>query len=159
MMAFVLRPSSLVIHMDELLPYPFLGLVGQPEMKTALVLALVNPRIGGVLLIGPYGVGKTTAVRALSDIMPTVEREERAEAGEAGVRRWPMRLIELPLNAGLEDVVGRINERGALEQQRILLAEGVVANAHRNLLYIDEINLLDARVIDAILDAAAQGRT
>ncbi len=145
--------------MDELLPYPFLALVGQPEMKTALVLALVNPRIGGVLLIGPYGVGKTTAVRALSDIMPNVEREERDEDGKPVLRRGPMRIVELPLNARLEDVVGGINERVALEQQRILLEEGVLSKAHRNLLYIDEINLLDARVIDAILDAAAQGRT
>jgi magnesium chelatase subunit I len=145
--------------MDELLPYPFLGLVGQQEMKTALVLALVNPHIGGVLLIGPYGVGKTTAVRALNDIMPTVEREERDDDGRAVVRRGPMRIIELPLNARIEDVVGGINERVALEQQRILLEEGVLAKAHRNLLYIDEINLLDASVVDAILDAAAQGRT
>lgn len=145
--------------MDELLPYPFLAVVGQPEMKTALVLALVNPHIGGVLLIGPYGVGKTTAVRGLADIMPTIEREERDDEGQPVLRRGPMRIIELPLNARLEDVVGGINERVALEQQRILLEEGVLAKAHRNLLYIDEINLLDARVIDAILDAAAQGRT
>src|SRR5919197_581360 len=78
--------KSLIVHrssllMDDLLPYPFLAIVGQQEMKTALVLALVNPHIGGVLLIGPYGVGKTTAVRALNDIMPTVEREERDEEG------------------------------------------------------------------------------
>ena len=145
--------------MDDLLPYPFLALVGQAEMKTALILALVNPQIGGVLLIGPYGVGKTTAVRALTDVMPTIEREERDESGQAVLRRDPMRIIELPLNARLEDVVGGINERVALEQQRILLEEGVLAKAHRNLLYIDEINMLDARIVDAILDAAAQGRT
>ncbi len=145
--------------MDELLPYPFLAIVGQQEMKTALALALINPQIGGVLLIGPYGVGKTTAVRALVDVMPTIEREERDEEGRPALRRAPMRLVELPLNARLEDVVGGVNERVALEQQRILLEEGVLAKAHRNLLYIDEINLLDARVIDAILDAAAQGRT
>jgi magnesium chelatase subunit I len=145
--------------MDDLLTYPFLAIVGQPEMKTALVLALVNPHIGGVLLIGPYGVGKTTAVRALADVMPNVEREERDEEGKPLVRRGPMRIIELPLNARLEDVVGGINERVALEQQRVLLEEGALAKAHRNLLYIDEINLLDAQVVDAILDAAAQGRT
>src|SRR5262245_57680149 len=145
--------------MDDLLPYPFLAIVGQPEMKTALVLALVNPHIGGVLLIGPYGVGKTTAVRALADIMPSVEHEERDEEGKPITRRGPMRIIELPLNARLEDVVGGINERVALEQQRVLLEEGALATAHRNLLYIDEINLIDAQVVDAILDAAAQGRT
>ena len=92
--------------MDELLPYPFLALVGQEEMKTALVLVLVNPQIGGVLLIGPYGVAKTTAVRALSDIMPTVEPEERDDQGRPVVRRGPMRIIELPLNARLAAVVG-----------------------------------------------------
>jgi magnesium chelatase subunit I len=145
--------------MDDLLPYPFLAIVGQPEMKTALVLALVNPHIGGVLLIGPYGVGKTTAVRALADIMPVVEREERDEEGRPVTRRGPMRIIELPLNARLDDVVGGINERVALEQQRVLLEEGALARAHRNLLYVDEINLLDPQVTDAILDAAAQGRT
>jgi magnesium chelatase subunit I len=145
--------------MDDILPFPFLGLVGQTELKTALALALVNPQIGGALLVGPYGVGKTTAVRALADVMPAIEREEAGEGGQTVVRREPMRIVELPLNARMEDVVGGINERVALEQQRVLLDEGVLARAHRNLLYIDEVNLLDARVIDAILDAAAQGRT
>jgi magnesium chelatase subunit I len=156
---FSILHSQFSIPMDDLLPYPFLAIVGQEEMKTALVLALVNPQVGGVLLIGPYGVGKTTAVRALVDVMPQIEREERDEAGALAVRHGPMRLIELPLNARLEDVVGGINERVALEQQRILLEEGVLAKAHRNLLYIDEINMLDDQVVDAILDAAAQGRT
>ncbi|HMO57743.1 MAG TPA: ATP-binding protein [Roseiflexaceae bacterium] len=145
--------------MDEILPFPFLGIVGQPELKTALVLALVNPQLSGVLLIGPYGVGKTSAVRALLDILPDVEHEEQDADGKAVVRRQRMRLIELPLNARLEDVVGGINERVAIEQQRVVFEEGVLARAHRNLLYIDEINLLDTQVVDAILDAAAQGRT
>lgn len=159
-------------------PYPFTAFVGQPDMKLALLLALVNPAIGGVLLEGPYGVGKTTAVRALLDLLPLVERavcshgctpndgdtlcpacRERVEQGLPLVIEEPMRLIELPLNARMEDVVGGVNERVALEQQRVLLEPGVLAVAHNNVLYVDEINLLEPALAGAILDAAAQGRT
>ncbi len=144
---------------DEIQPFPLLAIVGQPELKTALVITLINPLVGGVLLSGPYGVGKTTAVRSLLDLMPIVERELWQDDGTIRTVREPMRLIELPLNARIEDVVGGINERVAIEQQRVLLEEGILARAHRNLLYVDEINLLEPHVIDVILDAAAQGRT
>jgi magnesium chelatase subunit I len=158
--------------------YPFPALIGQDELKLALLLALVNPAIGGVLLEGPYGVGKTTAVRALLDLMPPAwqpvcplgceedhpdeqcpDCRERVARGERLVRQEPVRLIELPLTARLEDVVGGIDERVALEQRRVLLEPGVLRTAHGNILYVDEINLLDAPIADAILDAAAQGRT
>lgn len=145
--------------MDTILPFPLLALVGQAELKTALLLGLINPQVGGVLISGPYGVGKTTAVRSLLDLMPTVERTAGDDAGETHTYTEPMRLVELPLNARLEDVVGGLNERVALEQQRVLLEAGILAHAHQNVLYVDEINLLDAAVVDAILDAAAQGRT
>lgn len=145
--------------MDDILPFPLPAIVGQAELKTALVLALINPLIGGVLLSGPYGVGKTTAVRALQDLLPTITYAEVDEDGARRTVQRPMRLVELPLNARLEDVVGGVNERVALEQHKVLLEEGVLAKAHRNLLYVDEVNLLDAPVVDAILDAAAQGRT
>ena len=166
--------------MNELAPYPLLAIVGQPELKLALTLALVNPALGGVLLSGPYGVGKTTAVRALLDVMPTVLRS-RCENGcavqpadqselcneclawlaahEPRVVVDQMRLMELPLNARLEDIVGGLNERVAIEQQRVLLEQGILARAHNNVLYIDEINLLEPALLDLILDAAAQGRT
>ena len=166
----------------QIVPFPFLALVGQAEMKTALVLNVINPAVGGVLLIGPRGTGKTTAVRGLVDLMPSVRRSlcpygcelEAVETwgvdavcpscaaklarGEelTGIDR--MRLVELPLHARLEDVVGGVNERLAVEQQKIRLERGILAHAHRNLLYIDEVNLLDDVIVDAILDAAAQGR-
>jgi magnesium chelatase subunit I len=145
--------------MDEILPFPLLAVVGQAELKTALLLGLVNPGVGGVLLSGPYGVGKTTAVRGLLDVMPLVEREGEGEDGQPRVVREPMRLVELPLNARMEDVVGGVNERVLVEQNMVLLEPGILALAHRNLLYVDEVNLLGPAVVDAILDAAAQGRT
>lgn len=162
--------------------FPFLALVGQQEMKTALLLAVLNPHVGGVLLIGPRGTGKTTAVRGLVDLMPPVRRsicpygctEEAAEArgmdaicvdcaeklarGEPLTALDRMRLVELPLHARLEDVVGGINERIAIEQNRVQLEKGILARADGNLLYVDEINLLPDQVVNAILDAAAQGR-
>lgn len=146
------------VDLDDLhQPYPLLALVGQPELKTALLLGLINPGVGGVLISGPFGVGKTTAVRSLLDLMPTLLRPPTTSG--AAPDREVMRLVELPLNARLEDVVGGINERVAIEQGRVLLEPGLLALADGNLLYVDEINLLDAAVVDAILDAAAQGRT
>ncbi len=162
-------------------PFPFLAIVGQQEMKLALLLALINPHVGGVLLIGPRGTAKTTAVRALTDLLPNVRRslclygctEEIAERDgisaicDACAQKFgygqplsvedKVRLLELPLNARLEDVVGGINERIALEQQRVRLERGILGHADKNILYIDEVNLLDDTITDAILDAAAQG--
>ena len=165
----------------EAIPFPFLAIVGQPEMKLALLLGLINPAIGGVLLIGPRGTAKTTAVRSLLDILPKVERSlcyygclpEDVEAsgieaicpdcakkfaeGQPLTAPDRVRLVELPLNARLEDVVGGIDERAAVTHERLRIRRGILAQADRNLLYIDEINLLANDIVDAILDAAAQG--
>jgi magnesium chelatase subunit I len=148
----------------------------------ALLLVLVNPQVGGTLLIGPRGTGKTTAVRSLTDLLPNVPRslcpygcteEEVEEGGMDAVcptcaRKYGhgepltaldrVRLLELPLNARLEDVVGGINERIAIEQQRVRLERGILSLADQNILYVDEVNMLDDVIINAILDAAAQGR-
>jgi magnesium chelatase subunit I len=164
----------------EPLPFPFLAIVGQSEMKLALLLGLINPNIGGILLVGPRGTGKTTAVRSLLDLLPQTERStcyygclpEDIETGgidavcpecakkyaEGQPLTAPdrVRLVELPLNARLEDVVGGIDERAAVHE-RMRIRRGILAQADKNLLYIDEINLLGDDIIDAILDAAAQG--
>ena len=167
-------------RITEVLPFPYLAIVGQHEMKLALLLGLINPNIGGILLIGPRGTAKTTAVRSLLDLLPQVERStcpygclpEDIESGgidavcpdcakkygEGQPLTSPdkVRLIELPLNARIDDVVGSIDERIALHE-RMRVRRGILAQADHNLLYIDEINLLGDDIIDSILDASAQG--
>ena len=165
----------------EPLPFPFFAIVGQREMKLALILGLVNPNIGGILLIGARGTAKSTAVRSLLDFLPGIERSachygclpEDVEASgidaicPACAKKYAegtpltikdrVRLVELPLNSRLEDVVGGINEKGEFAHERMRLRRGILAQADRNLLYIDEVNLLADEIVDAILDAAAQG--
>jgi magnesium chelatase subunit I len=167
-------------RITEPTPFPFLAIVGQMEMKLALMLGLINPNLGGILLIGPRGTAKTTAVRSLLNLLPQVERStcyygclpEDIELGGIDAvcpdcaKKYgegipltapdPVRLIELPLNARLEDVVGGIDERAAAHD-RMRVRRGILAQADRNILYIDEINLLSDDIIDSILDAAAQG--
>lgn len=179
--AGVLETKSPDLGLSEKRPYPFLAIVGQTEMRIALILSVINPAIGGVLLIGPRGTGKTTAVRSLLDILPDVEVStceegvfpedlqsedarvlypdcwEKYHAGEAISHYEAVKLVELPLNARLDDVVGGINERVAVQRNTIRLERGILARADNNLLYVDEVNLLDDQIVDAILDAAAQG--
>lgn len=165
-------------------PYPFLAIVGQLEMRTALLLSVINPAIGGVLLIGPRGTGKTTAVRSLTGILPHTEVSdceegilpedlenladddakflypdcyEKHKRGEHISHLAPVRLVELPLNARIEDVVGGINERAAIHRNVVRTEKGILTLADNNLLYVDEVNLLDDQIVDVILDAAAQG--
>jgi magnesium chelatase subunit I len=161
-------------------PFPFLALVGQKEMKLGLLLSLINPNVGGVLLIGPRGTGKTTGVRSLIDLMPYVYESncyygcleedveiggidalcplcvEKYAKGEKLSSLRPAKLVELPLNAKMEDVLGTVDERSAAHA-KMRVKRGILSYADRNLLYIDEVNLLKDDVVDVILDAAAQG--
>jgi len=172
--------SSEPHSLSEPMPFPFMAIVAQREMKLALLLALINPAISGVLLVGPRGTGKTTAVRSLSDLLPLVNRSacqygclpEDIETGGMDAvcpdcaKKYgegqpltypdPVRLVELPLHSRLEDVVGGIDERAAVHN-RMQIQRGILSQADRNLLYIDEVNLLPNENVDAILDAAAQG--
>ncbi len=164
----------------EVLPFPFMGLVGQAEMKLALLIAVVNPLVSGVLLLGPRGTGKTTIVRSLVNLLPDVQRSacyygclpEDIEAGGIDAvcpdcaRKYGEglsltvldrgRLVELPLNARMEEVIGGWDERAAAHN-RMTLKSGILKQADLNVLYIDEVNLLSDEIINAILDAAAQG--
>ncbi len=177
----ILTAPTLDSGLSDAPPYPFMAVIGQFEMRIALLLAVINPAVGGVLLIGPRGTGKTTTVRSLTDILPDVEVSdceegalppdleqtnaavlypdcyEKLNAGESISHYEAVKLVELPLNARLEDVVGGINERIAVQQNRVRLERGILARADNNLLYIDEVNLLNDEIVDAILDAAAQG--
>lgn len=127
--------------------YPFTAIVGQEIMKKALILNAVCPAIGGVLIKGEKGTAKSTAVRSLADILPPLEDESDET----------MKVVELPVNATEDRVVGTIDLEHALRDGEKRFEPGLLAKAHRNILYVDEINLLDDHVVDVLLDAAAMG--
>ncbi len=159
--------------------FPFTALVGQERMKTALLLNAINPLIGGVLIRGAKGTGKSTAARALAEVLPEIEvvedcpyhchprdtrmmcdaciaRHDRGE--ELPVRSHGVPFVTLPLGATEDRVAGTIDVAEALASGRARLRPGLLAEAHRGILYVDEVNLLDDHLVDLLLDAAAMGR-
>ena len=157
--------------------FPFSAIVGQERMKLALCLNAVHPRIGGVLIRGERGTGKSTAVRALARLLPAhdvvmgchfgcdpddqealcVDCRERMLLGALPRERRRMRVVELPINASEDRVVGTIDLEAALKEGSRRFEPGVLAEANRNILYVDEVNLLDDHIVDVLLDAAAMG--
>ena len=157
--------------------FPFAAIIGQEDMKKALVLNVVNPRLGGVLIQGEKGTAKSTAVRALADLLPPRrciagcrfhddpadksnwcdECHEKYDNAEPPVEELPMKVVELPVSATEDRVVGTLDIEAAIKEGKRSFETGILADANRNILYVDEINLLDDHVVDVLLDSAAMG--
>jgi magnesium chelatase subunit I len=159
------------------LTFPFSALVGQEEMRLALMIAAVDPGVGGVLVLGDRGTGKSTAVRALAALLPAMrvvegcrygcdpatprahcdECRSRAAQGPLGSRVAPVPVVDLPLGATEDRVVGALDLERALTAGVRAFQPGLLARAHRGFLYIDEVNLLEDHLVDLLLDVAASG--
>jgi len=158
--------------------YPFTAIVGQERMKRALLLNAVNPSIGGVLIRGERGTAKSTAARALAALLPEIEvvadcrfgcdphyparlcdecRERVARGEELPIKMRRTRLIDLPVSATEDRVVGTLDIEQAIQKGERHFEPGVLAAANRGILYVDEVNLLDDHVVDLLLDSAAMG--
>jgi magnesium chelatase subunit I len=158
--------------------FPFTAIVGQEEMKLALLLNVIDPRIGGVMIMGDRGTGKSTTIRALADLLPAIdvvagdpynsspedpdlqssevrERLERGETLPLESRQVPM--VDLPLGATEDRLCGTIDIEKALSEGVRAFEPGLLAKANRGLLYVDEVNLLDDHLVDVLLDSAASG--
>lgn len=159
-------------------PFPFTAIVGQEEMRRALVLATVDPGIGGVLVMGHRGTGKSTAVRALAALLPPIKAvvscpygcAPERPAGACGVctgnaaggkrlpsHAAPVPVVDLPLGATEDRLVGTLDIEQALGAGVKAFEPGLLARANRGFLYIDEVNLLDDHLVDMLLDVAASG--
>lgn len=166
------------IHPQSAGPYPFSAIVGQEEMKLALILNVIDPLIGGVLIMGHRGTGKSTAVRALADLLPQMsvvegciyrcdpkdepsfceDCKQKASSGSRLIaQRTPVSVVELPLGATEDRVCGTIAVERALKEGVKTFEPGLLARANRGFLYIDEVNLLEDHLVDLLLDVAVTG--
>ena len=154
--------------------FPFSAIVAQDELKLALQLVVVEPGLGGLLVLGDRGTGKSTAVRALSSLLPQMlvvsgcsyhcdpsaehaDCEGRHDGRPRATERVPVPVVDLPLGATEDRVVGALDLEAALTRGERVFAPGLLARAHRGFLYIDEVNLLPDHLVDLLLDVAASG--
>ncbi|KAK9268032.1 hypothetical protein L1049_010471 [Liquidambar formosana] len=158
--------------------YPFSAVVGQDEMKLCLLLNVIDPKIGGVMIMGDRGTGKSTIVRSLVDLLPQIEvvagdpfnsdpedpesmgmevRESILKGDKLPVMTTKINMVDLPLGATEDRVCGTIDIEKALTEGVKAFEPGLLAKANRGILYVDEVNLLDDHLVDVLLDSAASG--
>jgi magnesium chelatase subunit I len=153
-------------------PFPFSAIVGQDEMKHALMVAAVDPSVGGILVFGDRGTGKSTAVRALAALLPPISARPDCpynsqkgdevpgrdpDAKEPRAVKIPTPMVDLPLGATQDRLVGTLDLERALSTGEKKFEPGLLARANRGFLYIDEVNLLEDHLVDLLLDVAASG--
>jgi magnesium chelatase subunit I len=158
--------------------FPFTAIVGQEEMKLSLLLNVIDPKIGGVMIMGDRGTGKSTTIRALADLLPEITvvaddpfnshptdpdlmsdavRQQLEQQAEIPVAHKKVSMVDLPLGATEDRVCGTIDIEKALSQGVKAFEPGLLAKANRGILYVDEVNLLDDHLVDVLLDSAASG--
>ena len=152
-------------------PFPFSAIVGQDEMKQAMIFTAIDPSIGGVLVFGDRGTGKSTAVRALAGLLPPIsvvkacpvnsarseDCPEWAHVTDTTMAEVPTPVIDLPLGASEDRVTGALDIEKALTRGEKAFQPGLLARANRGYLYIDEVNLLEDHIVDLLLDVAQSG--
>lgn len=158
--------------------FPFTAIVGQEEMKLALLLNVIDPKIGGVMIMGDRGTGKSTTIRALADLLPEIDivagdpfssdpqdpdlmsdqvKEKIAQNLPIETVKQKVQMVDLPLGATEDRVCGTIDIEKALSEGVKAFEPGLLAKANRGILYVDEVNLLDDHLVDVLLDSAASG--
>mmetsp|Transcript_6292 Transcript_6292/g.6505 ORF Transcript_6292/g.6505 Transcript_6292/m.6505 type:complete len:340 (+) Transcript_6292:153-1172(+) len=147
--------------------FPFAAIIGQEEMKLALQLNVIDPKIGGVMIMGDRGTGKSTTIRALADLLPDIniikndpfntDPKGLPKENEFETENIKIPMVELPLGATEDRVCGTINLKEILSGGNSTFEPGLLARANRGILYVDEINLLDDHLVDVLLDSAASG--
>jgi magnesium chelatase subunit I len=158
--------------------FPFTAIVGQDEMKLALLLNVIDPKIGGVMIMGDRGTGKSTAIRALADLLPEIDvvdgdpfnsdpkdpemmsdrvKEQLEQQISIAITQKKVPMVDLPLGATEDRVCGTIDIEKALSEGVKAFEPGLLAKANRGILYVDEVNLLDDHLVDVLLDSAASG--
>ena len=151
--------------LKNLTNFPFAAIIGQEEMKLALQLNVIDPKIGGVMIMGDRGTGKSTTIRALADLLPDISiiKNDPFNTDPNGLTKKyeteniKIPMVELPLGATEDRVCGTINLKEILSGGTNTFEPGLLARANRGILYVDEINLLDDHLVDVLLDSAASG--